>query len=184
MPAASRRTPIDQRCRCPETRGVHQAGKTLEWLGFTPDQPSRAELRQGPSSFRQSRSNQGGVRERASGALRVRDIACMPVSVPGGTCSFEQDGRDSEKRGGRDAPAKFLIPVAAEIGDWRRSVRDVIPRSNRPRRGRPSPTSPAGRTAAGSPHAAAICCCEIGWETGPGPVRGWWWTTCGTVSPP
>jgi len=26
----------------------------LEWLGFTPDQPSYAELRQGPSSFRQS----------------------------------------------------------------------------------------------------------------------------------
>jgi glutamyl/glutaminyl-tRNA synthetase len=40
-----------QRCR-PEYEAALL--EDLEWLGFTPDQPSYAELRQGPSSFRQS----------------------------------------------------------------------------------------------------------------------------------
>ena len=56
-----------QRCR-PEYEAALL--EDLEWLGFTPDQPTYAELRQGPSSFRQS-DNQAAY-ESALEALRAR----------------------------------------------------------------------------------------------------------------
>ena len=56
-----------QRCR-PEYQTALL--EDLEWLGFTPDQPSFAELRQGPSSFRQS-DNQTAY-EGALEVLRAR----------------------------------------------------------------------------------------------------------------
>jgi Glutamyl- and glutaminyl-tRNA synthetases len=56
-----------QRCRPEYEEALLE---DLEWLGFTPDQPSCAELRQGPSSFRQS-DNQAAY-ESALEALRTR----------------------------------------------------------------------------------------------------------------
>jgi len=56
-----------QRCR-PEYEAALL--EDLEWLGFTPDQPSYAELRQGPSSFRQSDNK--AAYESALEALRAR----------------------------------------------------------------------------------------------------------------
>ena len=56
-----------QRCRPEYEAALLQ---DIEWLGFTPDQPACAELRQGPSSFRQS-DNQAAY-ESALDVLRAR----------------------------------------------------------------------------------------------------------------
>ena len=58
-----------QRCR-PEYEAALL--EDLEWLGFTPDQPSCPELRQGPSSFRQSDNR--AAYESALEVLRARHV--------------------------------------------------------------------------------------------------------------
>ena len=62
-----------QRCR-PEYEAALL--EDLEWLGFTPDQPSRAELRQGPSSFRQS-DNQAAYESASRGVACATSRVCL-----------------------------------------------------------------------------------------------------------